>query len=286
MSLTDAIDHEIVMHRDAHFGGSFEEMLSYYQNEDNLGVQPEFDYDRIQFLAESEKQLGINLSTYLLYDEEREKVQKAKQAYRDLKLIYEIEKENNLFPKLIADLILTEQETPKEEIEKIVSHQRKAIPHLLALLTWEESYDPLFPGYGYAPNFALQALSKIKDASIITPVFEMLGKETVFGEGEILTALLAQGEEAKQFLLKIIESRPISKDNTHAAFALSIFPFDAEIQSIALQQIESADVWKHPSFFIYLLFLCEGKQEALMKLMKNPLLPQNLKKEIEESMKR
>ena len=54
--LVDALDHEILMHRDAHFGGLFSVMIDYYQTE-GKGVQPQFSLQRIEKLQQLEKEL-------------------------------------------------------------------------------------------------------------------------------------------------------------------------------------------------------------------------------------
>ena len=56
-----SIDNAILMHRDAHFGGSFDLMLEYYRKE-GKGICKEFDIDRIKELPHTEKSAGKNLS--------------------------------------------------------------------------------------------------------------------------------------------------------------------------------------------------------------------------------
>ena len=284
MDLTDAIDHEIVMHRDAHFGGSFAEMIHYYENEDHIGIHPEIELERIIELQIYEKQTGDNLFFSLLDETEQEKVLASKKVYVDLKKIYEM-KESSHYPRLIADLILSEEEEPTDILEAIVAAQKLLLPDLLRILHWDEAYDPLFPGYGYAPYFALQALCQIKDSRAIVALFETLRRETFFGEETIISALVAQGEEAKQFLLKRLKSRPLTDDNAYAAYAIAGFAPDKEIEQSALDLMKDQEVWQKPSLFAYLLCLCEENREFLRDLSHNPLLPQTLKKEIEQSIK-
>lgn len=283
MNLTDAVDHEIVMHRDAHFGGSFQEMLNYYEDESHIGILPDIELERIYDLQNYEKQTGDNLYFSLLDDEEREKVELSKKAYLDLKKIYEMEELNGPYSKLIADLILSEEEEPREALEKIIAKQKLLLPDLLRILKWDEAYDPLFPGYGYAPYFALQALCQIKDSRAIIVLFETLRREAFFGEEAIVSALVAQGDEAKNFLFKTLKAKPITSDNTFAAYAIAGFVPDQEIESCALQMLKDPEVWKKPNLFGYLLCLCEENIEELSLLSQNPLIPQNLKKEIEQS---
>ena len=44
--LVDGIIHEILMHRDIHFSGSFEAMITYYEI-DGKGSQPDFSLNRL-----------------------------------------------------------------------------------------------------------------------------------------------------------------------------------------------------------------------------------------------
>src|ERR1700722_14207481 len=82
--LTDELDHTILMHRDAHFGGNFQTMIDYYDQE-GIGVLPELDIERIQYLAEVELELQQDLSNVLLSAPEKEKIAAVKKAYLDLR---------------------------------------------------------------------------------------------------------------------------------------------------------------------------------------------------------
>lgn len=277
-------DHEIIMHRDVHFGGSFEEMLSYYEDEEHLGIQQEFEIARIKELAEYEKSSEKNLSS-ILNDDEIEKVKEGKKAYQELKAIYEIKSQKNPIPLIIADLILTENKEAIEEIKKAVRQGEKIVPELITLLKKDDFFDSLFPGYGYAPYFAILALSQIKDKRTIIPLFETIGKEMVFDEEAIFVALAKQGDEAKNFLLKILKSRPITQDNIHAALALASFA-DPDIEGVACHEIQDQKTWKNPFFFTYLLSLCQKNKDLLLSLTQDPTLPKSLKKEIEQSLRK
>jgi hypothetical protein len=81
--MVDAIDHEILMHRDAHFGGQFPLMLDYYQKE-GKGIQPEFEISRIERLALLEGQLKQNLAALFLATHEIQKVADSREAYQRL----------------------------------------------------------------------------------------------------------------------------------------------------------------------------------------------------------
>ena len=165
--LSYSIDNAILMHRDVHFGGSFQTMLDYYQKE-GRGVSKEFEIKRIQELAELEKRSRQNLAAVMLTGPEAEKVAKAKQAYVSLRELYDIPNPKSKMPLLLADLILSEDEELPKAIEAVVAERGNIVRLLLDLLRNEEFYDPLFPGYGLAPSLAAQCLGKIDRFEIVT----------------------------------------------------------------------------------------------------------------------
>lgn len=261
---TEAADHEILMHRDSHFGGDFETMIDYYRKE-GVGVHPDIDLERIVYLYQVEKELGQNLAPLLLTGPEAERVARAREAYKQIKEIYALKNEKNPIPRLLADLILSEEEEPEAEMEKIVAQGEKSVPYLIEILKSEEAHDPLSPGYGYAPFLAIQCLGKIRDERAIIPLFEALGKESLFDEETILEALRDIGEGAKKFLLKVLESRPLTEDNINAAFALSGFGDDPEIAQRSFEQLKDPKARQSYIFVSYLLSNCYELKETRYK---------------------
>lgn len=284
--LTDAEDHEILMTRDAHFGGSFKVMLDYYLG-DKIGVNPTFDIDRIRYLAQLEEETGQNLAALLLSAHEVDRVAKAREGYRKFKAIYEIEKEKNPYPRLIADLILSEEEEPKEEIEAIVREGKKVIPYLLQVIESDEAYDPLFPAYGYAPYLAIVCLAKLKAEEAIKPLFEMLSRESIFEDEGVLEALREIGESAKEFLLRSLKAAPFTKDNLQAAYALSAFVDDIEVPLAAFRELKEAKNWEKRLFCSYLISLSLGLKDTphwdeFVSFSDSPNLPAPLREELLE----
>jgi hypothetical protein len=254
-SLSEAFDHEILMLRDAHFSGDFDVMLDYYRK-NGVGVSPDIEIDRIEYLASVEKELGGNLAAQLLTGAEAERVSKAKEAYRKIKEAYEEPSFENENAKLIMDLILSEADEPEEEISAVVNKGAAIVPALIDLVRSEEAYDPLFPGYGLAPFLAIECLGRIGDARAIIPLFECLGKEMVFDEEVILASLQALGEPAKQFLLKVLKSRPLTNDNLHAAYALLAFQDDTEVATSAFEQLQDKTLHSNSLLMNFLLADC------------------------------
>ena len=274
-NFTDEIDHEILMHRDAHFGGDFRVMFDYYI-EENIGVNPDFEIERIEYLVQIEKEREENLAPMLLTGTEAERIAGAREAYRQLKEVYE---NKEVLPRLIADLILSEEEESTEEIDAIIAQGREIVPALIKIIRSDETYDPLFPGYGYAPYRAIICLGKIQDPEAIVPLFEALGRETVFGEEIIPHALSMIGEPAKRFLLKLVKSRPLTEDNVHSAFALTAFPDDEQVALAAFEQLQDPEVRDKPLLSVYLLCCCTGLEKNshrndFVAMAKDPSFPQ------------
>lgn len=285
--LTDEIDHQILMHRDAHFGGDFKVMLDYYSLDTHIGIHPDFDFERIAYLADVEKEIGQDLAPLVLTGVEAESVAHSRRAYEKLKEIYSLEEETNPIPRLLADLVLSEEEEPLQEIEAIVDESERIVPDLLALIKSDEMYDPLFPGYGYAPYLACMCLGKIGAAEAVVPLFEMLSRPIVFDELVILEALYEIGEAAKKFLINVVRSRPLTQDNSNAAFALTVFSNDLKVAVACLEQLQDPIVQDKPLLRVYLLSNCEALKgtnyrDALVKLSEDTQVPSDLRSEVQK----
>jgi len=90
--MMDAVDKDILMHREVHFGGQFSIMLEYYAVE-GKGVNPEFDLKRIEELAKIEAEMKENLAPFLLSGNDAELIARAKQAYKEGRPIRDVAKE-------------------------------------------------------------------------------------------------------------------------------------------------------------------------------------------------
>lgn len=258
--LIDETDHAILMHKDAHFNGSFAIMLDYYVNE-GKGTIDTFELERIQALALIEEQYQVFLSEELLSDEEKKEVIRSKIKYRSLKELYDLPSHPS---QKIADLIFSEEMDPLEEIEAL-SMTPEAIPLLIDLIQEDDFYNPLFPGYGLAPLHAIECLGQLKAKEAIIPLFECLGKSEFFGEEAVIQALFAIGDPAKEFLLSRLKKTPISKENENAAIALLPFKDDSRISDTCLHLLEIPEVQQNPLFFTYLLLLCDELKEDRQK---------------------
>jgi HEAT repeat protein len=286
-ALANALDATILMHRDAHFGGNFAFMLEYYEKE-GKGVHPEIELSRILELQQMENQLKQNLAAVILTAPEAERVADAKTAYKKLRDLYEIKRAKTVKvtnPLLIADLILSEEEEPEAEIAAAVAEKGEIVPQLISLLRSEDFYDPLFPGYGQAPFLASKCLGLIGDKRAIIALFELIGEEDFFSETQLLEALKQIGDPAKEFLLKVLHSRPINLDNERAAIALAYFKDDPEVAATCFKMLTELDLNAQPIFATYLVLACEGlnvtEREAFIALMDAPKTPKMLKQDMQ-----
>lgn len=287
--IVDALDHEILMHRDAHFGGQFSIMLEYYQKE-GKGAQQDFPFTRIEKLALLEEQLKQNLAAFFLESQEVEKVAQSREAYQTLRSIYEVKKAKLPYPRLIADLILAEDEEAEGEIGAIVEHKDKIVPFLIDLLRNESFYDPLYPGYGQAPFLAVKCLERIGDKRAIISLFEAIGEGDFFVDDQIFKALKAIGEPAKEFLLRVVKGRPLNEDNEKAAIALIAFKEQEEVANACFDLLQEPDILKDPCLPTYLVLATAGLKDpvriqALKIMSKNDKIPNLLREDIKNVIK-
>lgn len=283
--ISDSQDVEILMHRDAHFGGNFDVMLDYYSRE-GKGCSPTISVSRIAELAEIEKSSGKNLAAMLLSGADAEKIQRIRALYKDLRSLYENPDKSNPIPLLIADLILTEDENTENIINSFLPYKMSATSALVEVLRNLDLHDPLFPGYGFAPELAAECLAKIGDRRAIIALFEAIGDGDFFQDEGILYALKTIGTPAKEFLLKVLRSKPINEDNERAAIALECFKGDREVGAVALELLKCSEVLKDLAFATYVVFLCEGLPENEFKAPLQELLSQgSLPKELIQDIK-
>jgi len=282
--LADALNHTILMHRDVHFGGKFEFMLDYYRNAGKGSIE-DLSIDAIEALEAQEIGMQTDLAGIFLTGAEAERISEAKDAYKKLRDLYETPSAQNRHMRLIADLILSEEDEPAQEIAAIVAERGVIVPALIELLRAEDFYDPLFPGYGFAPDLAARCLGKIGDKRAIYSLFESLGEGDFFNDDIALHALKLIGEPAKQFLLKVLHTRPLNMDNERAAIALEEFKDDPEVATACFQMLKELDIKQNEILATYLILACEGLVDTPYKvefeaLAKNAALPKSIKQDM------
>ncbi|PJD94609.1 MAG: hypothetical protein CK425_10885 [Parachlamydia sp.] len=289
LSLTDARDHAILMHRECHFGGHFPSMIEYYQNE-GKGVVEDFSLLDIQRLATLEAQMQQNLAALLLTGPEMEMVARSKDAYKKLRSLYESESPTKTHPRLIADLIFSEIETEEEDVQAIVKEKQAIVPSLIDLLRSEDFHNPLFPGYGLAPALAARCLGLIGDKRAIISLFESIGESDFFNEELSLIALKSIGAPAKEFLLRILKGRPFTYDTERAAIGLIPFKNEQDVCTTCLEMLQEKEAISNIPLATYLILACEGltdpaQREIFKNLQKHPSLPKQLAQDIHSVVK-
>ena len=278
LPLLNTIDLEILMHKDAHFGGSFDMMMEYYAN-DGIGVQEEFDIDRIKELSLLDKE--GHLSSEVLPDLAKNDVLLSKDLYSKFKECYE---GDNPLPQKIADMILSEDDHPEEEIKALASFETLAIKPLIEILLQDHFYNALNPGYGRAPINAVLCLKAINSDEVIPFLFNALGKSFMVDES-IIDTLITLGSKAEEFLCDRLQSTPYTRDNYTAAMALASFPVSDETATVALYQLGNAETFKHDSFPSYLICICEGlekeeERQKFIQISESDNVSRNLKDEM------
>jgi HEAT repeat protein len=225
-------DHEILMHRQAHFGGSFDVMQAYYANQEKGAL---LEADRIKQMADYEKQLGEDLAEMLLTPGDHDLLEKINELYQQLRELCEMEGPKTQAPQMIAELILSEQ---NEEEGAMMAFTPAHVPQLIDLLRAQEFSNPLFPGYGLAPTLAAETLGRLKATEAIAPLFEAVdGLDETLSE-EAFDALLAIGEPVRPFLHKVLDTDTFTTDLERAASLLSAMPPNPETATLCKSLLE------------------------------------------------
>lgn len=229
LPLFEEEDKLCLMHRDAHFSGSFPAMRDYYSNPEAKGVLEEIDPERIELLENIEQRLKTDLAPLLITGADAEQVSASKQMYKELAELCE---KDPLSPEgRLSSAILSE-----EDVDEIVAHapdELMAKPEMLLLLATSELFcDPLFPGYGTASLLAIRLLGKMRYEPAIGELFAMIGRRDFATESAVLEALRKIGQAAKRYAMDRTASFPITTDSERAALVLIEFLPDGEITNL------------------------------------------------------
>jgi hypothetical protein len=218
-----------LMHRDAHFSGSFPAMIEYYSNPDAKGVLESINVEKIDLLENIQKGIKSDLAPLLISGADAEKVALSRQMYKELSAV--AEKDPSSSEGMLASAILSE-----DDIETLVEKAPIALfekPKSLLLLACSEHFcDPLFPGYGLAATLAIHLLGKMKYEPAIAELFQLIGRRDFFTESAILQTLHAIGPAAKKFAMNRLASFPVTADHERAALLLIEFLPDEEIENL------------------------------------------------------
>ena len=259
LPLSDDLSNLILMHRNAHFGGKFEFMIEYYQS-GGIGCSTDFELSDIIKLAKMQLQMKQDLALSTLSKTELEKVKNVLEIYQGLRKLHKTSKNELSIPTLLANLILTEDEVPVEEIEEL-SKTEKPFTYLVDLFQSEEFLDPLFPGYGKAPIHAATCLGKMKSEKAIMPLFGNMKADNFQYEEAIILALKDIGKPAFDFLLNVLKNEPFTVDNERAAICLTSFGENETFAKAALKLLENFQTLNYPNLVVHLILACLGLQD-------------------------
>ena len=222
-------DSLCLMHRDAHFSGSFPAMREYYKNPDAKGVIEEIDPERIDMLQAIQSGMKSDLAPLILSGPDAEKVALSRQTYKELAQV--AKKEPASAEGMLASVILSEKEV--DELVENASPSLFEKPKSLLLLATSELFcDPLFPGYGTASSLAIRLLGKMKYEPAVAELFQLIGRRDFLTENAILEALSNIGDAAKRFAINRLSSSPDTADGERAALVLIEFLPDQEVTEL------------------------------------------------------
>jgi len=227
---------EILLHRDIHFGSQWSIM------EDYRGKGATFEPEEVAKVRQMEEAAGENLAPLLFSEGDMKLVAKVRSLYQGLRDLCEQEEVKQPYPKLIAELILAEEDEEVEALEGVMREGKAIVPELLKLATHPEFAGPLYPGYGKAPLLAIYALARMGDRRAIVPLFELVGHESLEVEGAAVAALGQFRDDAEPFLLNILEGDTITPDTERAAIVLTTFPYSKEIQQACQKMLRREGV--------------------------------------------
>ncbi len=255
LPLFEEEDRDILIHRDSHFGGSFQIMKEYYLKEAK-GAVLDIDENRIEELEHLEEKLGRDLAPLVLTGKDAETIAFSRKLYKSLEKLYEANEKGPLLA--IADLILSEEEDPHTDAQMIAKQGKEIIPFLIQLLQTPQLYQKECPGYGLAPVAATLALGLLHAEESIQHIFQLIGTSDFELESAALKALHLIGEKAKAFCLTILSSKPLTIDNDRAALALIDFSADEEVAKTLCTLIKDPEVMKRESLVSYLVLAVEN----------------------------
>ena len=258
LPLFEEEDILILMHRDAHFSGSFSAMKEYYKDLDSKGIIEEIDPERIELLETIQQRMKIDLAPLLISGPDAEKVALSRKMYRELGEV--IQKAPSSPEGIIASAILSEQEV--DDLIANLSSTPLVRPESLVLLATSDLFcDPLFPGYGTASRMAIGVLGKKRHEPAIQELFRLIGRRDFLTETAALEALRKIGPRAKKIAMDRLASFPFTDDHERAVLVLIEFLPDEEISKL-FSKILSDERMKNARLRTYLALGLDSSSES------------------------
>lgn len=286
LSLKNHLDCEILLHRNCHFDGQFAAMIDYYRSE-GKGIQVEFSLARLEKLARIEVKLCIDLAELLLNSLQTKRLENAQLAFRRLRSCAKCTEPAPSAKCHLARLILSDREEPIEQLRAVVELGGAAVLPLIELFGAREFYDPLYPGFGLAPELAAKCLGSIADPRAIPALFAQIGNLSFFTEDVVLEALRKIGNPSRDFLLEKLQEFPIGEDNQKAALALVHFRSDFEVAATGFRLLTDERVRDRSGFANFLVMICEGLAGTALaapfqRLQHDESMPQLVRHDVSE----
>lgn len=289
----DEEDRDILLQREAHFGGSFVAMEEYYQNPERIGVVEALSPNRIAFLADVERRLGQNIAPKILSGRDAEHIARAKKTYDMIAELSHNDVQNEMPSslKLFLRLINDEGELNSDEFA-LSDMEKNALLRdpkpLLQLASSDEFRDPLFPGFGKAPLRALQALAKSCVQEALPLFFRLLATAQEEEEEELLGLIPQFGEAGFEYARRTFLQRPVTP--FHEKLILLLVKFmpthENEMKMLLLQELESQELYSFPSVLQWVIVglsdLDEGSKHFAKERLLTAKLPLQLQRLMEE----
>ncbi|WP_213318918.1 hypothetical protein [Chlamydiifrater volucris] len=270
--VTDEQFKKIVLLREVHFSGSFDDMKACYEDEDFLGTDPDISVKDIEYLANIEASNEVNLVEVLLSEKDMEEIQKAKAAYEFLE-----DCDPDSQKGKIATLVLTAPFTTSSfDRDAVIEEGEAIVPEIINLLNTFDLFHPLSPGFSLAPLRLIECLGHIRSPLAIRPLFEMIGSPQTSGyDDEVASALAKIGAPSKDFLFALIASSPVTKDHETASFCLAFFD-DEEVIEFAKQQIFRPELTFFPHAIFHLANVSLQRKDPLFAEQLKEKLPRKI----------
>lgn len=281
-------DRFLIMMRDIHHQGSWEDLSRSSAAEDDWIIAPE----EISRLRKHEKEVGKNLADILLTGEDQETVATAIARAEELKArARELEADHQLTREEEAELwtirlIFAGRNLPDEVVRNLIRLGDAAAGKLVDVATDEFFQQMLAPGRGWAPMQAVKILGEMKAERYIPELADLLGEDADLLREEASRALVKIGAPAMETLLKIVREKPKTLKQLAAAEVLAELPADEQIFQAAYELIQEGEPEERPDFLPFavdLLKKCKDQQarEVIRGLLEKDDISEASRMEIE-----
>jgi hypothetical protein len=284
--IVDEEDREILLQRDAHFGGSFIAMQEHYEKFSGqdmpgyYGVLETISLSRILFLADVERRLGKNLAPKILSGSDAEHVALARTAYER---IAQLSNEPFSIPlQLFLDCTNSFGERSLTQEEKDTLRRNPKL--LLELAAADQFRDSLFPGFGYAPLRALKWLVEAHVEEALPLCFNLLAVAQEEEEEELFSLIPKFGGEAFEYARRTFLSRPVTPFHEKLMLVLLHFSaiYEKEVKALLIQQVATSDIYHYPTILRWIVVGIGDLDQETRKTAKEKLLAHPLPHEIEQ----